>query len=474
MVAFFGILGTTNLPVEKRVLKLNVVVLAAGKGTRMASSFPKVLHKLAGKPLLLHALETARSLDCENLQVVTGFGSDLVEAELGEWVTRFVLQKEQLGTAHAVLQTVDFLDAAAVVLILFGDVPLIKKSTIEALLDQVDENSMGVLSCEVVDPTGLGRIIRNKSGQITSIVEEKDASKEQKRINEINTGVMAIPGNRLKSWLPKIEANNAQKEYLMTDLVGIALADGCKVVTSKCQDQKEVTGINDRVQLAELERKYQHDMHEEIMKNGVTLADPSRFDIRGNAEIAADVEIDINVILEGEVKIDTNVKIGAGCILKNCVIGEGTQILPYTVIEDAVIGKACQLGPFARVRPGTEIKDTAKLGNFVEVKKSVIGRGSKVNHLSYIGDSELGENVNVGAGTITCNYDGANKHKTVLGDGVFIGSNAVLVAPVEIEAGGFVAAGSTITKQVKEDQLAVGRSRQSNIDDWNRPVSKKK
>ncbi len=455
-------------------MKLNVVVLAAGKGTRMASSFPKVLHKIAGKPLLLHVLETARALDCENLQVVTGFGSDAVESAMGKSATRYVLQQEQLGTAHAVMQTVEYLDDNAVVLILYGDVPLIKKATLEALLDKVDENSMAVLTCEVSDPTGLGRIIRDNSGQISRIIEEKDANPEQQGVCEINTGFMAIPVNRLKTWLPKIQANNAQKEYYLTDLVEVAIADGCSVATSKCLDQKEVTGINDRIQLAELERKYQLEMHEELMKNGVSLADPARFDIRGNATIAADVEIDINVILEGDVTIEPNVKIGAGCVLKNCHIGNGSQLFPYTLIEDALIGKNCQLGPFARVRPGTELKDSAKLGNFVEIKKAVIGEGSKVNHLSYLGDAELGKNVNIGAGTITCNYDGVNKFKTIIGDGVFIGSNAVLVAPLEIEDGGFVAAGSTITKPVKKDQLAVGRSRQSNIEGWKRPVPKKK
>jgi bifunctional UDP-N-acetylglucosamine pyrophosphorylase / glucosamine-1-phosphate N-acetyltransferase len=453
-------------------LKLNVVVLAAGKGTRMASSLPKVLHKLAGKPLLLHVLETAQELACDNLQVVTGYGAEKVEAELGGLANRFVLQKEQLGTAHAVQQTMDGLDDDAVVLVLYGDVPLIKASTLQALLDQVDANTMGVLTCVVDDPTGLGRIIRDNDGQISRIVEEKEASPNEKQVTEINTGFMAIPAQRLKDWLPRVGANNASKEYYLTDLVELAIQDGCQVSTSQCKDQQEITGINDRAQLAELERKFQKDMHEELMKKGVTLADPSRFDIRGNASIASDVEIDINVILEGEVTIAGNVKIGAGCLLKNCSVGEGTVLHPYTVIEDAVIGKDCQLGPFARVRPGTEMKDNAKLGNFVEVKKSVIGKGSKVNHLSYVGDSELGTEVNVGAGVITCNYDGENKHKTVIGDGVFIGSNAVLVAPVIVEKGSFVAAGSTITKDVDKGQLAVGRGKQSNIDDWTRPGKK--
>ncbi len=453
-------------------MKLNVIVLAAGKGTRMKSARPKVLHPLAGKPLLKHVLDTARSMNCDNLQVVVGFGAEAVEAELESSDTRFVLQKEQLGTAHAVHQALDHLDIDAIALVLYGDVPLIRAETLETLVGMVDSVSMGVLTCIVDNPTGLGRIIRDNAGQITRIVEEKDATATEKAVREINTGFMAIPVARLLEWLPRIGANNAQKEYYLTDVVELALADGCKVVTSVCEEQKEVTGINDRLQLAELERKYQQDMHEELLRNGVTLIDPARLDIRGNVDIASDVEIDINVILEGEVKIDRDVRIGAGCILKNCTIGAGTKLHPYTVIEDAVIGKHCQLGPFARVRPGTEMEDFAKLGNFVEVKKAIIGEGSKVNHLAYVGDAELGKGVNVGAGTITCNYDGANKHKTTIGDGVFIGSNAVLVAPVELEDGAFVAAGSTITKPVPKGSLGIGRSKQTNLDGWKRPGKK--
>ena len=453
-------------------MKLNVVILAAGKGTRMKSVRPKVLHKLAGKPMLVHVMDTARALSCENIQVVIGYGAEAVEAELAGQDTQFVQQKEQLGTAHAVHQALDNLDHDAVVLVLYGDVPLITAETLQALLGETDANTMAVLTCVVDNPTGLGRIIRDGSGQITRIVEEKDASPEQKAVHEINTGFMAIPVARLKTWLPRVGANNAQKEYYLTDLVELALADGCRVATSVCTDQQEVTGINDRVQLAYLERKYQHDMLKHLMENGVTLIDPTRVDIRGEVDIASDVEIDVNVILEGRVSIATNVRIGAGCILKNCQIDEGTALHPYTVIEDAVIGKHCQLGPFARIRPGTELKDRAKLGNFVEVKKAVIGEGSKVNHLTYVGDAELGRDVNVGAGTITCNYDGVNKHKTIIGDNVFIGSNAVLVAPVTLETGAFVAAGSTITKTVPGNSLGVGRSRQTNIDSWQRPTKK--
>ena len=455
-------------------MKLNVAVLAAGKGTRMKSSLPKVLHRLAGKPLLFHVLDTARSLGCKNLEVVIGFGAEQVEEALANQDVHVVLQREQLGTAHAVQQTMEYLEDDAVLIVLYGDVPLIKAATLQSLVAQVDDNSMSVLTCIVKNPTGLGRIIRNERGQITRIAEEKDATDEEKRVDEINTGFMAIPVRRLKDWLPQISANNAQKEFYLTDLVEVALANGANVHTACCSDEQEVAGINDRVQLAALERKYQQDMTEDLMRSGVTMIDPARVDIRGNVVAAQDVEIDVNVILEGDISIGSGVKIGAGCILKNCRIGENTSVQPYTVIEDAVIGTQCQLGPFARIRPGTELKNAAKIGNFVEVKKSLIGEGSKVNHLSYVGDSELGSDVNVGAGTITCNYDGINKYKTTIGNGVFIGSNAVLVAPVTLEDNAFVAAGSTITKTVPSNQLGVGRSRQTNIDGWKRPDTRNK
>jgi len=440
----------------------------------MKSSLPKVLHRLAGKPLLFHVLDTARSLGCKNLEVVIGFGAEQVEEALANQDVHVVLQREQLGTAHAVQQTMEYLEDDAVLIVLYGDVPLIKAATLQSLVAQVDDNSMSVLTCIVKNPTGLGRIIRNERGQITRIAEEKDATDEEKRVDEINTGFMAIPVRRLKDWLPQISANNAQKEFYLTDLVEVALANGANVHTACCSDEQEVAGINDRVQLAALERKYQQDMTEDLMRSGVTMIDPARVDIRGNVVAAQDVEIDVNVILEGDISIGRGVKIGAGCILKNCRIGENTSVQPYTVIEDAVIGTQCQLGPFARIRPGTELKNAAKIGNFVEVKKSLIGEGSKVNHLSYVGDSELGSDVNVGAGTITCNYDGINKYKTTIGNGVFIGSNAVLVAPVTLEDNAFVAAGSTITKTVPSNQLGVGRSRQTNIDGWKRPDTRNK
>ncbi len=328
---------------------------------------------------------------------------------------------------------------------------------------------MGVLTCLVEDPTGLGRILRDANDNIKAIVEEKDASPEQKKIREINTGIMAIPVARLEQWLPRISTNNAQGEYYLTDIIEIALADGCKVLTSSCQDQVEATGVNNRVQLAELERHFQKREANRLMLSGVTLRDPARVDIRGKVVVARDVEIDINVILEGTITIASNVSVGPNCVLKNCSIGEGTIISANSVIEDSVIGKDCNIGPFARIRPGTVLEEEAKIGNFVEVKKSKIGKHSKVNHLSYVGDSTLGDGVNIGAGTITCNYDGVNKSKTLIGDNVFIGSNTALVAPVSIAAGATIGAGSVITKDVAQSQLAIARGRQTNIDGWQRP-----
>ena len=454
--------------------KLNVVVLAAGKGTRMHSALPKVLHILAGKPLLQHVLDTARELGSSNINVVIGHGADAVRQAVAGQGVQCVLQAEQLGTAHAVHQALPLLDKDAMALVLFGDVPLVQASTLRALLQQVDGDSMAVLTCIMRNPFGLGRIVRDASGNIERIVEEKDATPEQRRINEINTGIMAIPVQRLQQWLPRIHSNNAQKEYYLTDIVALAIADGCRVVTAQSHDEKETAGINDRIQLAELERHYQLREAARLMKSGVTLRDPARFDLRGNVRCGTDVTIDINVILEGDIELGNNVSIGPNCTLKNIKAGDGTEIAANSVLEDAMIGKHCTIGPFARIRPGTELSDEAKIGNFVEVKKAKIGRHSKVNHLSYIGDSELGNDVNIGAGTITCNYDGVNKFRTVIGDNVFIGSNTALVAPVTVASGATVGAGSVITKDVAEKQLAIARGRQSNIDGWQRPQKKPK
>ncbi len=449
--------------------KINVVVLAAGKGTRMYSAKPKVLHELAGRSLLQHTLDTAAAINASAIHIVIGHEAELIRKSLDGQAVNFALQEQQLGTAHAVHQSLPLLEKDAIALVLYGDVPLIQAETLLKLLAPLDANSMGVLTCTMDDPTGLGRIVRDANNNIRAIVEEKDASAEQKQIKEINTGIMAIPVARLHEWLPKISTNNAQGEYYLTDIIEIALANGCKVHTSSCSDQVEATGVNNRLQLSELERHFQKREARRLMLAGVTLHDPSRFDVRGKVVAAKDIEIDINVILEGNVTIASDVRIGPNCVLKNCSIGEGTIIAANTVIEDAVIGKDCNIGPFARIRPGTVLDEEAKIGNFVEVKKSRIGKHSKVNHLSYVGDSTLGDGVNVGAGTITCNYDGVNKYKTLIGDNVFIGSNTALVAPVSIAPGATIGAGSVITKDVAADQLAIARGRQANIDGWQRP-----
>jgi bifunctional UDP-N-acetylglucosamine pyrophosphorylase/glucosamine-1-phosphate N-acetyltransferase len=449
--------------------KVNVVVLAAGKGTRMYSAKPKVLHELAGRSLLQHTLDTAAAINASVINIVIGHEAELIRKSLDGQAVNFALQEQQLGTAHAVHQSLPFLENDAIALVLYGDVPLIQAETLIKLLAPLDPDSMGVLTCIMDDPTGLGRIVRDANNNIQAIVEEKDASPQQKQIKEINTEIKAIPVARLHEWLPKISTNNAQGEYYLTDIIEIALANGCKVLTSTCSDQVEATGVNNRVQLADLERHFQKREALQLMLGGVTLRDPARFDVRGKVVVARDVEIDINVILEGNVNIASDVRIGPNCVLRNCSIGQGTIIAANTVIEDAVIGKDCNIGPFARIRPGTVLDEEAKIGNFVEVKKSRIGKHSKVNHLSYVGDSTLGDGVNVGAGTITCNYDGVNKYKTTIGDNVFIGSNTALVAPVAVATGATIGAGSVITKDVAADQLAIARGRQTNVDGWQRP-----
>ncbi|HEY0962382.1 MAG TPA: bifunctional UDP-N-acetylglucosamine diphosphorylase/glucosamine-1-phosphate N-acetyltransferase GlmU [Pseudomonadales bacterium] len=453
---------------------INVVVLAAGKGTRMYSAKPKVLHELAGRSLVQHTIDTANALQAKSIHVVIGHAADQLRAALDGQQLHFALQEQQLGTGHAVNQALPQLDNDAIALILYGDVPLIRAETLSQLLAPVDANSMSVLTAVVQKPQGLGRIVRDANGDVRAIVEEKDATPEQRKIDEINTGFMAIPVARLQSWLPRLRNNNAQGEYYLTDVVALALQDGCRVHTVQCADELEAAGVNNRQQLAELERHYQKRETTKLLLAGVTMRDPARVDLRGNITIAQDVEIDINVVLEGKIDIASNVSIGPNCVLKNCSIGPGTDIAANTVIEDAVIGEDCTIGPFARIRPGTVLEAEAKVGNFCELKKAHIGRHSKVNHLSYIGDSELGNDVNIGAGTITCNYDGVNKFRTTIGDRVFIGSNTALVAPVTVADGATVGAGSVITKDVGEDQLAIARGRQSNIDGWERPKKKPK
>lgn len=453
---------------------LDVIILAAGKGTRMHSQKSKVLHELGGKTLLQHSIDVARELKAGSIHVVVGHQAEQVRESVAREGINIVLQEEQLGTGHAVQQTLDHLEKDAAALVLYGDVPLLRPSTLTALLSSVNVNTMAVLTCRMPDPSGLGRIIRDEQGKVSAIVEEKDATEQQRSIREINTGIMVIPVAKLITWLPRLRSENAQGEYYLTDIVAMAVSEGCDVHALVCDDPLEVSGVNDRRQLARLERHYQQRLTDELMLSGVTLRDPARVDIRGDLLAGKDVTIDVNVILEGSVQLGENVEIGANCILKNCTIGSGTVIQPNTIIESSTIGSDCAIGPFARIRPGTELDTGAKIGNFVETKKARIGKGSKVNHLSYIGDSRLGSEVNVGAGTITCNYDGVNKHLTEIGNGVFIGSNSVLVAPVIIEDGAFVAAGSVITKSVNEKQLAIGRGRQTNIDGWKRPAKKDK
>jgi len=452
---------------------LDVVILAAGKGTRMHSARPKVLHALGGKPLLQHVVDTARKLGAGGIEVVIGHEAERIEQALAGQALHFVRQERQLGTGHAVLQALPGLNAQALALILYGDVPLVREATLREFLQLPDANSMAVLTCRVADPTGLGRIVRDDDGAICRIVEEKDASAAERGIEEINSGIMAVPVALLQRWLPRIEANNAQREYYLTDLVGLALADDCRVHTLCCEDEVEITGVNNRVQLAQLERRYQARRAEALMLAGVTLRDPARIDLRGELEAGVDTEIDVNVIVEGVVSLGDGVHIGPNCVLKNCRIGAGSRIDANCVVEDAQIGEACSIGPFARIRPGTVLEQAAKIGNFVEIKNAHVGHHSKVNHLSYVGDSELGSEVNIGAGTITCNYDGVNKARTIIGDKVFIGSNTALVAPVNVASGATVAAGSVITENVGQEQLAVARGRQRNIDGWKRPVKNK-
>lgn len=458
---------------------MEVVILAAGKGTRMNSSLPKVLHQIGGKPMLAHVIEAATELGSEQIQLVVGFEADKITDYCGEHFAdsnlSFVAQTQQLGTGHAVQQAVpQMLNTPddSVVLILYGDVPLIQTHTLSALVASTDENTVSVLTALTEDPTGLGRIIRDESHQVIAIVEEKDATLEQRQIKEINTGIMALPAGKLKDWLSKLGNNNKQGEYYLTDVIEMAVADGCNVVPQILHDEIEAMGVNDKIQLALLERYYQNRVAGYLLQIGVTLRDPNRLDIRGDIEFGKDVEIDVNSLFEGKVTVGNCVSIGANCVIKNSVIGDNVQILPGCNIEGAIIANGCVIGPTARLRPGTNLGESVKIGNFVETKNAVFGKGSKANHLSYIGDAEIGEGVNIGAGTIFCNYDGVNKHKSTVGDNVFIGSNSVLVAPATIEDNAFIAAGSNITSKVESGQLAVGRAKQRNIDGWKRPKKK--
>ena len=452
---------------------LDIVILAAGKGTRMRSAKPKVLHTLAGKAFVSHVIDRSHELDANGIKVIVGHGAELVEQRLAGPGIEFVQQTEQLGTGHAVQQVLPLLNAEATVLILYGDVPLIKTETLRHLCKKVSESSMGLLTIELENPMGYGRIVR-EDGAVTAIVEQKDCSEEQLLIREINTGVMAVKGKHLLQWLPALSNNNAQGEYYLTDLIAMARAAGITVETTQPTGESEVMGVNNRQQQAELERIYQREIADQLMVEGLTMMDPARFDCRGNLQVGSDCVVDVNCIFEGKVVLGNNVYIGANCTIKDSVIADNTEIKANSVLEEAELEADCVVGPYARLRPGSKLAQGAKIGNFVETKKAQIGKGSKVNHLSYVGDAELGEGVNVGAGTITCNYDGVNKHKTIISDDVFVGSNTALVAPVTIAQGTTIAAGSTITHSSEKNQLIVARSKQRHINGWQRPQKPKK
>ncbi|QKI90206.1 bifunctional UDP-N-acetylglucosamine diphosphorylase/glucosamine-1-phosphate N-acetyltransferase GlmU [Thiomicrorhabdus xiamenensis] len=454
-------------------MALKVVILAAGKGTRMRSSLPKVLQPLAGQPLLQHVVNTAQCLQAEQILTVVGHQSHLVEEAMAEQGIYFVAQTEQLGTGHAVQQVVPEIDDMDTVLVLYGDVPLTAQTTLEDLLALVSEqHPLALLTINLDNPTGYGRIVRDQHLAVQAIVEQKDASTEQLAIQEVNTGILAAKGAHLKAWLGKLSNENAQGEYYLTDIIAMCVADGYTVQTTQPAAEIEVLGVNDKAQLQALERQYQMQLANQLMTQGVTLIDASRLDIRGSVTVGQDVQIDANVIFEGDVILGDNVQVGANCILKSVTIAAGTVIHPFSHLEECVVGEKVSVGPYARLRPGTDLADEVRIGNFVETKKAKIGKGSKVNHLSYVGDTLMGSGCNVGAGTITCNYDGVNKHLTEIGDNVFVGSDTQLVAPVKVGDGATIGAGSTITKEAPAEMLTLSRSKQLTIKNWAKPVKK--
>ncbi|HXH04665.1 MAG TPA: bifunctional UDP-N-acetylglucosamine diphosphorylase/glucosamine-1-phosphate N-acetyltransferase GlmU [Candidatus Competibacteraceae bacterium] len=451
-------------------MALSVVILAAGLGKRMVSDLPKVLHPLAGRPLLAHVLDTAAALQAQRRLVVIGHGAERVRACFaGQDSLIWVEQAVQLGTGHAVAQALPAVPDADTVLVLYGDVPLVRRETLGPLIDRAACGGVGLLSAVLDDPSGYGRIVRDGAGRVLRIVEEKDASAEERAIREINTGILAAPAARLRDWVERLDNRNAQGEYYLTDIIALAVAEGVTVQAVVAGDAAEVAGVNDRAQLAALERAYQQRQAQDLMRRGATLADPARLDVRGTVELGRDVFIDVNVVLEGRVRLGDRVRIGANCVIRDAVIEQDAEILPFSLLEEACVGPRAHVGPYARLRPGAELAERAKVGNFVEVKKARIGAGSKINHLSYIGDAEIGRDVNVGAGTITCNYDGVNKFRTVIEDGAFIGSNTALVAPVRVGQGATVGAGSTLSKDVPADSLALTRAPRKLVPGWRRP-----
>ncbi|NMG43125.1 UDP-N-acetylglucosamine diphosphorylase/glucosamine-1-phosphate N-acetyltransferase [Aromatoleum toluvorans] len=452
---------------------MEVVILAAGQGKRMRSVLPKVLQPIAGRPMLAHVIAAARALDASRICVVYGHGGEVVRERLQDAGLRWARQEPQLGTGHAVQQALPELSDGEMALVLYGDVPLIGAPTLRRLQAAAGSGKLALLTVELADPTGYGRILRDDQGQVTRIVEEKDASAEQRRVREVNTGILVAPVARLRDWLGRIGNDNAQGEYYLTDIIGLAVAEGVEIVTVQPDAVWETLGVNSKPQLAELERIHQRNIAQRLMEAGVTVLDPARIDVRGELECGRDVEIDVGCVFEGRVELGDDVRIGAHCVIRNARIGAGTRIAAFSHVEDTVTGRECVIGPYARTRPGTTLGDDVHLGNFVEVKNSAIADHSKANHLAYVGDADVGQRVNIGAGTITCNYDGANKFRTIIEDDVFIGSDTQLVAPVRVGRGATLGAGTTLTKDAPPEQLTVSRARQITIAGWKRPVKKK-
>lgn len=453
---------------------MNIVILAAGKGTRMKSNLPKVIHPVGGVAMVERVVQAARSIGATRVVVVVGHQAEQVQSLFeGQSDIHFAIQAQQLGTGHAVQAAVDQLDESAPTLILYGDVPLIQSGSLQPLLESANSGAIGLLTMNMQDPTGYGRIIRDAQGAVTGIVEQKDANAEQLQIAEINTGILSAPTAQLKSFLSALNNDNAQGEYYLTDVVSMASKQGLAIQTCQPQFDWEVAGVNSRHQQAELERCWQLHQANQLMAQGVHLYDPNRFDVRGELDCGQDVSIDVNCLFEGQVQLGDGVQVGPNCYLKNVQIAAGVRIEPFSHLVDAKVGEASVIGPYARLRPGAQLADHVHIGNFVEVKNATIARESKVNHLSYVGDAKVGQRVNIGAGTITCNYDGANKHLTEIGDDVFIGSDTQLVAPVKVENGATLGAGTTLTKTAPADSLTVSRAKQITIKDWKRPVKKK-
>ena len=452
-------------------MKITTIILAAGKGTRMCSAIPKVLHKIANRPLLRHVYDMSYQLNNNAIKIVYGHGANLVRKVLADIDVSWVEQKQQLGTGHAVQQVSDQISDSDIVLILYGDVPLLKLATVKGLLANVSDKTLALLTVKLKNPMGYGRIVRDSSGKVTKIVEEKDASITEKKIVEGNTGIMAVQGNKLKKWLNQLSNHNAQGEYYLTDIIEMAVADQITIITTQPESVDEVLGVNNRIQLSHLERVYQQEQAIMLMERGVTLMDPARFDLRGTiVELGIDIVCDVNVIIEGENSIGNNVIIGANTHIKNSSIGDNVEILANCIIENSVVGQGSKIGPYARLRPETVLAENVHIGNFVELKKSTVASFSKINHLSYIGDATVGAQVNIGAGTITCNYDGVNKFRTIIEDGAFIGSDTQLIAPVTVGKNATIGAGSTITRDSPENQLTLSRAKQMTLAGWKRPV----